>query len=61
MATNGAGSISGRSGKNSQDSASAKGMASKADVVMGPATGGRLGGKLKGGFITGERSAKGKA
>lgn len=47
--------------KNSQYNSGAKGPASKADTVNGPATGSRLGGSLKGGFVTGDRKARGKA
>jgi hypothetical protein len=47
--------------KNTQNDSSARGSASKATTVSGPATGGRLGGSLKGGFVTGDRKARGKA
>lgn len=42
-------------GKNTQDDASARGKASAADQVSGPAAGSRLGGTLKSGFVVGKR------
>jgi len=47
--------------RNTQNGSGARGKASAAETVSGPATGSRLGGSLKGGFITGDRKASGKA
>lgn len=59
MATAGAGRVK-HGEKNSQKGNGGTSKASAATHVMGPATGGRLGNKLSGGFIAG-RKAKGKA
>lgn len=59
-----AGSQSGRVAhgeKNSQNDRSARGSGAKAAIVTGPAVSGKLGGKLQGGFVTGDRKARGKA